>query len=42
LRERLEQAEREFESAEEDSEKRRAAERDKRRWQAFLDIAEGS
>jgi F-type H+-transporting ATPase subunit epsilon len=42
LRERLEQAEREFESAEEDSEKRRVAERDKRRWQAFLEIAEGS
>ena len=42
LRERLDQAEREFESAEEDSERRRTAERDKRRWQAFLDIAEGS
>ena len=32
LRERLEQAEREFESAEDDSEKQRVAERDKRRW----------
>jgi F-type H+-transporting ATPase subunit epsilon len=42
LRERLEQAERELESAEEDSEKRRMAERDKRRWQRFLEIAEGS
>jgi F-type H+-transporting ATPase subunit epsilon len=42
LRERLEQAEREFDSAEEDSEKRRVAERDRRRWQAFLEIAEGS
>jgi F-type H+-transporting ATPase subunit epsilon len=41
LRERLEQAEREFDSAEEDSEKRRVAERDRRRWQAFLEIAEG-
>ncbi len=41
LRERLEQAERELESADEDSEKRRMAERDKRRWQAFLEIAEG-
>lgn len=42
LRERLEQAEREIESAEEDSEKRRVAERDRRRWERFLDIAEGS
>ncbi|HLY50950.1 MAG TPA: ATP synthase F1 subunit epsilon [Solirubrobacteraceae bacterium] len=41
LRERLEQAEREFDSAEEDSEKQRVAERDRRRWQAFLEIAEG-
>ena len=42
LRERLEQAERELERAEEDSEKRRMAERDKRRWERFLEIAEGS
>jgi F-type H+-transporting ATPase subunit epsilon len=42
LRERLEQAERELESADEDSEKRRVAERDKRRWERFLEIAEGS
>ena len=42
LRERLEQAEREIESAGDDSEKRRMAERDKERWEQFLDIAEGS
>jgi F-type H+-transporting ATPase subunit epsilon len=42
LRERLEQAERELESSEEDSEKKRVAERDKRRWEAFLEIAEKS
>jgi F-type H+-transporting ATPase subunit epsilon len=42
LRERLEQAERELESAEEDSEKQRMAERDKRRWERFLEIAEGA
>lgn len=42
LRERLEQAERELETSEEDSEKRRMAERDRRRWQRFLEIAEGS
>jgi F-type H+-transporting ATPase subunit epsilon len=42
LRERLERAERELESAEDDSEKRRMAERDKRRWERFLEIAEGS
>jgi F-type H+-transporting ATPase subunit epsilon len=41
LRERLAQAESELESAGEDSERRRAAERDRRRWQAFLAIAEG-
>jgi F-type H+-transporting ATPase subunit epsilon len=41
LRERLEQAERELESAEEDSEKQRMAERDKRRWEKFLEVAEG-
>ena len=41
LRERLEQAERELESAGDDTERRRAAERDKRRWEQFLAIAEG-
>jgi F-type H+-transporting ATPase subunit epsilon len=39
LRERLQQAERELEQAGEDSERRRVAERDKRRWEAFLEIA---
>jgi F-type H+-transporting ATPase subunit epsilon len=42
LRERLERAERELESAEDDSEKRRVAERDKRRLEQFLRIAESS
>jgi F-type H+-transporting ATPase subunit epsilon len=41
LRERLQQAESELESAGEDSERRRLAERSKRRWEAFLTIAEG-
>jgi F-type H+-transporting ATPase subunit epsilon len=41
LRERLQQAERELESAGDDSEKRRVAERDKRRLERFLSIAEG-
>lgn len=41
LRDRLEQAERELESAEDDSERRRVAQRDKRRWEQFLRIAEG-
>jgi F-type H+-transporting ATPase subunit epsilon len=40
LRERLQQAERELENAGEDSERRRVAERDVRRWEAFLSIAE--
>jgi F-type H+-transporting ATPase subunit epsilon len=40
LRDRLQQAERELESAEEDSERRRVAERDKRRLEQFLRIAE--
>jgi F-type H+-transporting ATPase subunit epsilon len=39
LRERLERAEREVESADEDSEQQRLARRDKRRWEAFLRIA---
>jgi F-type H+-transporting ATPase subunit epsilon len=42
LRERLEQAERELESAEEDSEKKRVAERDKLRLEQFLKIAESA
>ena len=42
LREQLERAERELQEAGEDSEKRRVAERDKRRAEAFLRIAEGS
>ncbi len=41
LRERLQQAESELESAGDDSERRRVAERDRRRWQAYLSIAEG-
>jgi F-type H+-transporting ATPase subunit epsilon len=41
LRERLQQAEKELESAGDDTEKRRVAERDKRRWEQFLRIAEG-
>jgi F-type H+-transporting ATPase subunit epsilon len=40
IRERLQQAEKELESADEDSEKRRVAERDKRRYEQFLQIAE--
>ncbi len=40
LRERLEQAEKELESAGDDTEKRRVAERDKYRWEQFLRIAE--
>jgi F-type H+-transporting ATPase subunit epsilon len=42
LRDRLEQAERELESADEDSERKRVAERDKRRLEQFLQIAEQS
>lgn len=42
LRERLRQAEQQLEAAGEDSERRRVAERDKRRWEAFLRVAEGS
>jgi F-type H+-transporting ATPase subunit epsilon len=41
LRERLQTAERDIEQAEEDSEALRRAQRDKRRWEAFLRIAEG-
>jgi F-type H+-transporting ATPase subunit epsilon len=42
LREQLERAERELQEAGEDSEKRRVAERDRRRAEAFLRIAEGT
>jgi F-type H+-transporting ATPase subunit epsilon len=42
LRERLQQAERELEQAGEDTEKQRVAERNVRRWERFLKIAEGS
>jgi F-type H+-transporting ATPase subunit epsilon len=41
LRDRLKEAERELESAEDDSERQRVAERNKRRWEQFLRIAEG-
>ena len=41
LRERLQQAEAELDSAGDDSERRRVAERDQRRWQAYLSVAEG-
>jgi F-type H+-transporting ATPase subunit epsilon len=41
LRERIRQAQSELESAGEDTEKRRVAERDKRRWEQFLRVAEG-
>ncbi len=41
LRERLQQAEHELDSAGEDTEKRRVAERDKTRLEQFLKIAEG-
>lgn len=41
LRERLQQTERELDSAGEDTEKRRVAERDKARLEQFLKIAEG-
>jgi F-type H+-transporting ATPase subunit epsilon len=42
LEERLRRAESEVEKAEEGSEERRAAERDKRRYEAFLEVAKGS
>jgi F-type H+-transporting ATPase subunit epsilon len=41
LRDRLQAAERELEQAGEDSERRRVAERNKRRWEQFLKVAEG-
>jgi F-type H+-transporting ATPase subunit epsilon len=40
LRSRLDAAEKALEEAEEDSERERVAQRDKRRWEAFLRIAE--
>jgi F-type H+-transporting ATPase subunit epsilon len=42
LQERLDRAEQEIEGSEEDTEERRAAERDKRRYEAFLELAKGS
>ena len=42
LEERLRRAEAEIENAEEDTEELRAAERDKRRYEAFLELAKGS
>jgi F-type H+-transporting ATPase subunit epsilon len=42
LKERLEQAQRECEQADEDTEKQRVAQRDMRRLERFLEIAEGS
>jgi F-type H+-transporting ATPase subunit epsilon len=41
LRSRLDRAEQEVRDSEEDTEERRAAERDQRRYEAFLKIAEG-
>jgi F-type H+-transporting ATPase subunit epsilon len=41
LKSRLDRAEKELSQAEEGTEERRAAERDKRRYEAFLQIAEG-
>jgi F-type H+-transporting ATPase subunit epsilon len=41
IRDRLQAAERELDTAGEDSEKRRVAERNRRRWETFLRIAEG-
>jgi F-type H+-transporting ATPase subunit epsilon len=42
LEERLRRAEQEIENAEEGTEERRAAERDKRRYEAFLELAKGA
>jgi F-type H+-transporting ATPase subunit epsilon len=39
LRDRLQEAERELQEAGDDSERRRVAERDKRRWETFLEVA---
>jgi F-type H+-transporting ATPase subunit epsilon len=40
IRERLSEAERELEQADEDSERRRVALREQKRWQAYLKVAE--
>jgi len=42
LRERLQEAERTLEQAGEDSERQRVAAADKKRWEAFLQLAEGA
>jgi F-type H+-transporting ATPase subunit epsilon len=42
LREKLQEAERELESAEEGTEEHKKSARDKQRWETFLSIAEGS
>ena len=42
LEDRLRRAEQEIENAEEGTEERRAAERDKRRYEAFLELAKGA
>ena len=42
LEDRLRRAEEEIDNSEEDTEERRAAERDKRRYEAFLELAKGS
>jgi F-type H+-transporting ATPase subunit epsilon len=42
LEDRLRRAEEEIENSEEDTEERRVAERDKRRYEAFLELAKGS
>jgi F-type H+-transporting ATPase subunit epsilon len=42
LRERLSEAERELDQAGDDTERRRVAVREQKRWQAFLKVAEGS
>jgi F-type H+-transporting ATPase subunit epsilon len=42
LRDRLQEAERRLSEAGDDTEKQRVAERDTRRWERFLSIAEGS
>jgi F-type H+-transporting ATPase subunit epsilon len=41
IRERLSEAERDLEGADEDTERRRLALREQKRWQAFLEVAEG-
>ena len=41
VRDRLQQAERELGDAGDDTERRRVAERDKRRWETFLEVASG-